>query len=154
MILFKTPQDWLQCLLRVALGVVIFPHGAQKLLGLFGGNGFAATTGYFSAQLGVPVWLTALVVATEFGGGLLLMVGFLGRVAALALVADMVGAIALVHWKNGFFCTSGGLEYPLLLGVVALVVVVRGSGAFSVDRALAGSPNLGRSPRTQSRFQP
>lgn len=154
MALFKTPQDWLQCLLRVALGLLIFPHGAQKLLGLFGGNGFTATTGYFSAQLGVPAWLTALVVVSEFAGGLLLVVGLLGRVAALAVIADMVGAIALVNFNSGFFWTNGGVEYPLLIIVVALAVVIRGSGAFSVDRVLAGPPDLGRAPRAQSRLQP
>ena len=139
MALFRTPRDWVQCLLRVALGALIFPHGAQKLFGLFGGGGYAATIGYFSAQLGVPAWLTTLVVISESVGGLLLIAGLLSRLAALALVADMVGAIALVNLKSGFFWTNGGVEYPLLVIVVALAVVIRGGGAFSVDRALTES---------------
>ena len=143
MSLFKTPLDWIQCLLRVALGVLIFPHGAQKLLGLFGGAGFAATTIYFSAQFGVPTWLTTFVVVTEFVGGLMLIIGLLGRVAALALITDMVGAVALVNFKSGFFWTNGGFEYPLLLIIVALAIVIRGSGAFSIDRALAQGAGKG-----------
>ena len=134
--LFASPRDRVQSLLRIALGVLIFPHGAQKL-GLFGGSGYAATTDFFSSQLGVPAWLTTLVVTAEFVGGLLLVVGLLSRLVALALVADMVGAATLVHLPNGFFWTDGGVEYLLLLMVVALAVAVRGSGAFSLDHVLA-----------------
>lgn len=154
MSLLKTPQDWLQCLLRLALGLLIFPHGAQKLLGMFGGSGFAATTGYFSTQLGVPAWLTTLVVVSEFVGGLLLVGGLFSRVAAALLIADMVGAMLLVNFKSGFFWTNGGVEYPLLLIVVALAIVIRGGGALSADRALAERQTGSEPSLSHSRLQP
>lgn len=135
--LMTTPNSPALAVVRLALGVVMFAHGAQKALGWFGGAGPSGTIGYFGESLGVPAVLTTLVIAAEFLGGLGLIVGALGRIAALGVIAVMVGAIALVHLPNGFFMSNGGFEFHILAIAMALAVLIRGSGAFSLDRALA-----------------
>jgi putative oxidoreductase len=146
MTILATPKDWTLTFLRVSLGLIMLPHGAQKLLGMFGGSGYAATLSFFESALGIPPWLTTLVILTEFFGSLLLIVGLLGRLAALALTANMVGAMLTVNLANGFFWTQGGVEFPLLIALVACVILVRGSGALSLDRALS----TGRAPARRS----
>jgi putative oxidoreductase len=130
---------------RVTLGLVMLPHGAQKALGWFGGEGLRATVEQMSQQ-GIPVALALTVVAGELLGSLALLVGLLGRVAAAAIALNMLGAIVLVHMSNGFFMNwtgtkSGeGFEYHLLAMGLALVVLIKGSGALSIDRALKHRP--------------
>lgn len=141
--LMRTEADRTQALLRVTLGVVMLPHGAQKLLGWFGGPGFDGTMGYFTGAMGLPWLLAFLVVVAEFFGALGLIVGLFGRVAALGIAGVMVGAIVTTHFAHGFFMnwagTQGGegFEYHLLALALALAVILRGSGAASLDRALA-----------------
>lgn len=142
--LVRTPNDGLQAFLRVALGVIIFPHGAQKLLGWFGGNGYAGTVGFFESQLGIPPVVSLLVILIEFFGGLMLIFGVFSRLAALGIIANMLGAMFLVHLPNGFFWTNGGVEIHLLIIAVALVVVLRGGGALSFDQALSERQAAGR----------
>ena len=141
--LIETPNDFVPTLSRVVLAGVMFPHGAQKVLGWFGGHGYAGTMGFFTGTMGLP-WLVAfLVIAIEFGGAILLALGLLGRFAALGVAAVMAGAVATVHAKFGFFMNwngnqpGEGFEYHLLAIALALVVVIRGSGALSLDRLLA-----------------
>jgi putative oxidoreductase len=140
--LLETPKSPALAVIRVALGVVMFAHGAQKALGWFGGPGPSGTIGFFDQALGVPAALTLLVIAAEFLGGLGLIVGALGRIAAAGVIAVMLGAVGLVHIENGFFMNwSGqqagqGVEYHVLVVAMAVAVLLRGSGAFSVDRAL------------------
>ena len=140
--LIATPNDYVLTLVRLVLAAVMFPHGAQKVLGWFGGYGFAGTMGFFTGKIGLPWPLALLVIAIEFGGSLLLALGLLGRGAALGIVAVMVGAVVTVHGQFGFFMDwnrnqpGEGFEYHLLAIALALVVVVRGSGAFSLDRLL------------------
>ena len=140
--LLDTPKSPALTVIRVALGVVMFAHGAQKALGWFGGNGPSGTIGFFDQALGVPAALTLLVIAAEFLGGLGLIVGALGRIAAAGVIAVMLGAIGLVHLENGFFMDwSGqqagqGIEFHLLVIAMAVAVALRGSGALSVDRVL------------------
>jgi putative oxidoreductase len=135
-----TPADPAATLARVALGAVILPHGAQKLLGWFGGYGFEGTMGYFTGSLGVPAAMALLVILAESLGALALVLGFAGRFMALGIAAVMSGAIFMAHAPNGFFMNwSGaqageGIEYHLLAIALALVVALRGSGAFSIDR--------------------
>jgi len=74
-------------------------------------------------------------VVVEFGGGLFIVFGFLTRLAAVLIIVEMIGAIVLVNWKNGFFWTKGGMEFPLTLIVIALVLVISGPSPFSIDRA-------------------
>jgi len=123
-------------LLRLTLGLILVPHGCQKLFGWFGGAGFEKFTENFDKAGWHPAafWV-ALVALTESVGGLLLAFGFLTRFAAAAIFIFMLNAMwATGH--RGFFWTKGGLEYSLLIGVVALVFLTKGGGRFSIDRAL------------------
>ena len=128
---------------RLFLAGVMFPHGAQKLLGWFGGGGFSATMQGMTG-MGLPAVIVFLVIVAEFFGSLGLITGFLTRVSALGITAVMLGAIASVHASNGFFMNwSGkqageGFEYHLLALGIALALLIRGGGLFSVDRALTG----------------
>ena len=123
-------------LLRVTLGLTLFPHGCQKLFGWFGGAGFEKFTGFFDKMGWHPAafWV-ALVALTEIVGGLLPAFGFLTRFAAAAILIFMINAIWATSAK-GFFWTQGGMEYSLLIGVVALVFLIKGAGRFSIDHAL------------------
>jgi putative oxidoreductase len=139
--LMQTEEDVGMLLVRLALGIVIFPHGAQKLLGWFGGQGFSATMQGMGQML--PSAIVFLVIVIEFFGSLGLIVGLLGRVAALGVLAVMLGAMFTVHLPNGFFMNwSGqqageGYEYHILAAGMALAILIRGSGSLSVDRALS-----------------
>ena len=140
--LVQTSDDHALALVRIVLGFVFFAHGAQKVLGWFGGNGFDATMGFFTHTMGIPAPLAVLAILAEFLGGIGLVVGLLSRVAALGIGVDMVVAVLLVHAPNGFFMNwygnqkGEGFEYHLLVIAMAFLVVVRGAGAWSVDRAL------------------
>lgn len=124
-------------LLRVTLGLTLFPHGCQKLFGWFGGMGFEKFTDVFDKMGWHPaVFWVALVGLTESVGGLLLAFGFLTRFAAAAVVIFMINACWATGHRGGFFWTAGGMEYSLLIGVVALVFLIKGAGRFSVDHAL------------------
>jgi putative oxidoreductase len=122
---------------RVTAGLLLLPHGAQKLFGALDGGGLAGT-GQFLESVGYhPGWLWALAIGlTEFVGGLFLAAGFLTRPAALAIFLFLANAV-LFHLPNGMFWMAGGFEYPLLWAVVALSFAVRGGGRYSVDAALA-----------------
>lgn len=140
--LFET-QDSLPLLVaRVALAVVFFPHGAQKVLGWWGGGGFSATLQAF-AQMGMPAALVVLIMAAEFLGAFGLLFGFVGRFCAFGIGCVMVGAVALVHGQHGFFMNwfgnqaGEGFEYHILALGLALAVLIGGSGKGSLDRALA-----------------
>ena len=140
--LMSTSNDVSFTILRLVLGVVYFAHGAQKMLGWFGGFGFHATMGFFT-HMGMPAAVAFLVICTEFFGGLGLIVGLLTRIAALGIAAEMIGAIFLVHLPNGFFMNwmgtqkGEGIEYHLLALATAAALLLRGAGAFSLDRALS-----------------
>lgn len=140
--LFATSNDLILTVLRVLLAVVFFPHGAQKLLGLFGGGGLHGTLALF-ARMGFPAFLGWLVIATEFFGPLALLFGFLTRVAALAIGVDMLMAVLLVHIHIGFFMNwtgrqkGEGFEFHLLALAIVIALLVRGAGALSVDRLIA-----------------
>lgn len=141
--LIGTSDDYGATLTRVVLGAVMFPHGAQKVLGWFGGYGFGPTLDAFTTQMGIPAPVALLVFAAEFLGGLALILGLLGRVAGFGVLAVMIGAVAMVHLPHGFFMNwSGaqggeGYEYHLLAAAMAGVVMIKGSGAFSIDRLLS-----------------
>lgn len=124
-------------MLRVATGLLLVPHGAQKLFGWFGGYGVAATGQFFESKLGLPASFALLAGLIEFFGGLALAAGFLTRPLA-ALVAGMMAVAAVkVHLPAGFFWTDGGFEYPLMWGIMALAFAFAGGGRYSVD-ALIG----------------
>jgi putative oxidoreductase len=140
--LMATSNDVALTTLRVVLGVVFFAHGAQKMLGWFGGYGFQGTMGFFE-HMGMPAPVAFLIICTEFFGGLGLIVGLLSRIAALGIGVEMIGAIFLVHLPNGFFMNwfgtqkGEGFEYHLLVIAGAAALLLRGSGAFSLDRSLS-----------------
>ncbi len=142
--LVSTPNDYTLTIVRLLLGVIFFAHGAQKMLGWFGGYGFHGTMGFFTQRLGIPAPLAFLAICAEFFGGLGLLVGLLSRVAALGIITNMLVAIATVHRANGFFMNwtgqqkGEGFEFHLLAIVLAIVVLIKGSGAVSIDRAIAG----------------
>jgi putative oxidoreductase len=123
-------------LLRLTMGLILVPHGCQKLFGWFGGLGFEKFTEIFDKIGWHPaVFWVALVALTESVGGLLLAFGFLTRFAAAAILIFMINAVWATSAK-GFFWAQGGMEYPILIGVVALVFLIKGGGRFSVDHAL------------------
>ena len=123
-------------LLRLTMGLILVPHGCQKLFGWFGGLGFEKFTDIFDKMGWHPaVFWVALVALTESVGGLLLAFGFLTRFAAAAILIFMLNAVWATSAK-GFFWAQGGMEYPILIGVVALVFLIKGAGRFSVDHAL------------------
>jgi putative oxidoreductase len=142
--LLRTDDSLPLMIVRLALGIVMLPHGAQKALGLFGGPGYAGTMAMFTSQ-GMPAALAFLVILGESAGSLGLIVGFLSRIAAFGISCIMLGAIAMVHLPNGFFMNwSGkqageGFEYHILALGVALAVLVGGGGKSSVDRAIVES---------------
>src|SRR5437867_12631366 len=130
-------------ILRLVLGVVFFAHGAQKLLGWFGGPGFSGTMGFFTGMMHIPAPLAFLAIAAEFFGGLGLILGFLTRIAAFGITVNMLVAIAAVHGPFGFFMNwtgtqkGEGIEYHLLVLAITALLMMRGAGAFSIDHAIA-----------------
>ena len=138
----STTDDFAITILRLAMGVVFFAHGAQKMLGWFGGYGFSGTMGFFTHQMGIPAPLAFLAICAEFFGGLGLLVGLLGRIAAFGIMCNMLVAIAMVHRFNGLFMNwagnqkGEGFEYHLLAIAIGLLILFKGSGAMSVDRLL------------------
>jgi putative oxidoreductase len=127
---------------RLGLGCVMFAHGAQKMLGWFGGNGFEKTLTGFEHQ-GIPMVFALLAILAEFCGGLGLILGFLSRIAAFGVACNMTVAIVKVHLHNGFFMNwSGskpgeGFEYHILAIGMALAIMIGGAGAMSIDRVLS-----------------
>ena len=139
--LIHTDESLTGLLARLTLGFVILPHGLQKLLGLFGGYGFTATMNALTGG-GMP-WIVAfLVILGESFGALGLIFGFISRFAAFGITLIMLGAIFLAHLSNGFFMNwygqqpGEGFEYHLLAIGLGLIVLLRGAGRWSVDRAL------------------
>jgi putative oxidoreductase len=143
--LLATSDDWTLTLLRLVMGVIFFAHGAQKTFGWFGGYGFSGTLGFFTQMMHIPALFAFLAICAEFLGGVGLILGALGRIAAFGITCNMVVAILMVHHHFGLFMNwSGqqkgeGFEYHLLAIAIAVVLMARGSGAFSVDRALTSA---------------
>jgi putative oxidoreductase len=144
--LLKTSGSVVDMLLRLTLAAVFFPHGAQKVLGWFGGHGLVATYGAFTQKMGIPGFLAALVFAAEFLGPIGLFFGFLTRVAAFGIFCVMAVAAWTVHSQVGFFMNwagkypagKEGFEFHLLALALCLAVMARGAGALSIDGAIAG----------------
>lgn len=125
----------------------MFPHGAQKVLGWFGGPGFAGVVGMFHQTLHIPMPIAVLDPIAEFFGALALIIGLLSRVAAFGILCVMLGAVSLVHYHNGFLMNwtgkqhGEGYEFHLLMMALCLIVIVKGGGAWSADRALTAGAN-------------
>lgn len=141
--LVKTPDSFAPLIARLTLGLVMFPHGAQKALGWFGGYGYTGTMGFFTQTMHIPAPLAFLAIAAEFAGSIGLIVGCLSRIAAFGIAANMVVAILTVHAANGFLMNwegsqkGEGFEYHLLAIGLALIVIFYGAGKASLDAFLA-----------------
>ncbi len=141
--LVRTNEDYALTIARLVLGVLFFVHGDQLMLGWFGGYGLSGSMEFFTHNLGIPAPFAFLAICAEFFGGLMLIVGLLGRIAALSLICTMVVAVAKVHWQFGLFMNwfgtqkGEGFEYHLLAIALGVVIALRGSGALSLDRLLA-----------------
>lgn len=133
-----TDGDILPLIARLTLGLVILPHGAQKLLGWFGGYGFSGTMEAMTG-MGLPAVAVFLVIMAESFGALGLILGFLTRLGAFGVGMVMLGATLMVHLQNGFFMNwygqqkGEGFEYHLLAMGLALILLIRGGGKYSVD---------------------
>ena len=142
--LFATRPDWTGPLLRLALGGVMWAHGAQKLLGWFGGYGFSGTMKFFTDAVHLPWLLGLLVIVIEFFGALNVLVGLASRLWAALLAVLTLGIVSTSHLQNGFFMNwfgnqkGEGYEYFLLVLGLAGALLVNGSGRFSVDGLLQG----------------
>jgi len=139
--LLGTDANVVGLILRYTLAVVMFPHGAQKVLGWFDGQGFKPTVQFFTSA-GIPPLLALLAIAAEFLGPLGLAVGLLTRVAAFGIFCVMLVAIITTHRRHGLFMNwygnqkGEGFEYHLLALGIALALIIMGGGAWSLDRAL------------------
>ena len=141
-LLFKTNTSTAPLIARLTLGIVMFPHGAQKMLGWFGGYGFSGTMNFFTGTMHIPAVFALLAIMAEFAGSLALVAGLLSRVAAFGIASVMTVAILTSHAANGFFMNwygnqkGEGFEYHLLAIGLALVVLIHGAGKASLDGAL------------------
>lgn len=132
-------NDVSACILRITLGVIFFPHGAQKLFGWFGGPGFEQTVGYFITQFGVLPVITLLVVLAESLGAIALILGLYSRVMAAGIGLVMLGAMFTAHIQNGFFMNwtgqqaGEGIEFHLLALGICIAILIKGSGKWSID---------------------
>jgi putative oxidoreductase len=140
--LVATDDSTATSILRLVLGVVFFAHGAQKMLGWFEGFGFSGTMDFFTKMMHIPAPLAFLAIAAEFFGGIGLILGFLTRVGAFGIGMNMLVAVAMVHRNFGFFMNwtgaqkGEGFEYHLLVLAMAAFLMIKGAGAFSLDRVL------------------
>jgi putative oxidoreductase len=145
--LVATDNDTATAILRLALGVSFFAHGAQKMLGFFGGYGFTGTMGFFTGLLHIPAPFAFLAIAAEFFGSLGLIFGLLTRVASFGIFCNMVVAVVMVHHQFGFFMNwtgvqkGEGFEFHILVMGAAVLLMIRGAGAASVDRLLSSPTN-------------
>lgn len=147
--LLRTGSDLSAFLLRIALGTVLFPHGAQNALGWFGGEGLEPTLQYFHYSLGIPLAVGIGAIAVQLLGAICLLVGFLTRVTAFLIAVEMAVAVYLVHLKYGFFMNwtgqnnGEGFEYHLLAIGICLALMLRGGGLWSIDGVIVRRTNKG-----------
>lgn len=147
--LFQTNDDVALLVLRVLLGLVFFAHGMQKLTTMFGGFGFEGTMGFFTGKMGIPVIFAFLAIMAEGLGWAGLITGLLTRIAAFGITVNMIVAVYMIHWHNGFFMNwfgamtsegkpvGEGFEFHLLVIAIGIALMIRGGGKWSVDKAIA-----------------
>lgn len=140
--LFQTENDTAMFIIRVLLGIVYFPHGMQKMIGWFGGPGFSGAMDMFTHQMGIPALFAFLAIMAEGLGSLGLISGFLTRIAALGIGVEMTVAVLMVHLPNGFFMNwlgnqkGEGIEFHILVFALALALILKGGGRWSIDRLI------------------
>lgn len=142
--LYFTDDNVAGLIARIALGIVILPHGLQKLLGMFGGGGFSSTVEFFVSS-GIPAFIAFLIIVAESLGALALIVGLMARFSAAAISLIMFAAIFMVHAKHGFFMNwfgnqqGEGFEYHILAIGLGLIVAFVGAGKASIDLVISKS---------------
>lgn len=136
-------QNWVPVFARVAIFLAIFPHGAQKLLGWFGGPGYSGAMGFLTSGAGLPTIIAFLVIIFEFFGPLFLLLGLFTRIAAAAVIINFLGVVLTVIIHNGYFMNwsseagkGEGLEYFFLLFALLIILCITGGGKASIDAAL------------------
>jgi putative oxidoreductase len=151
--LFETdPNNWSAFIARLTLGIVVFPHGAQKLFGWFGGYGFDGTMGFLTSQASLPYIIALLVILIETFAALFVFIGFATRIAAFAILANFMGVVFKVHAANGFFMNwagaqkGEGVEYFFLLFGLAIILLITGGGKLSIDAFLTKRQRLSIAP--------
>jgi len=147
--LIQTNDDAAAMVLRLALGIVFYFHGMQKLTTMYGGYGFAGTMGFFTTKMGIPAFFAFLAIMAEGLGWAGLIAGLLTRVAAFGITVNMIVAVYMIHWQNGIFMNwfgmmtkegrpvGEGFEYHLLAIAIGIALIIKGGGALSIDRALS-----------------
>ena len=140
--IFQTNESNATTIIRIVLGVILFPHGAQKMLGWFGGYGFDGTMSFLTGTAGLPWIMAFLVIAIEFFGAISLIVGFATRIVAVGIISLFAGIVFTSHLQNGFFMNwagnlkGEGYEYHLLIIGMAIALLVSGGGKWSIDYVL------------------
>jgi putative oxidoreductase len=140
--ILNTDNSWASLVLRLSLGGVVWMHGAQKLLGLYGGYGFSGTMDFFTKTMGLPWIIALLVILGEFFGGIGLVLGFGTRFFAVYVGIILLFAMILVHWENGFFMNwfgnqkGEGIEFFVLFLSMTIALSLNGGGKFSLDSLL------------------
>ncbi len=138
--LVKTSSNWAMPLIRLALGTIMFAHGAQKVFGWWGGPGFNQWINQptpFQEMRPSWLWMGAAALS-ELVGGTMVIIGLYTRIGAFLISCVMLTAILGVHWKSGFFINAGGFEYPLALLGMAAALLIHGGGSASIDSQMAG----------------
>jgi putative oxidoreductase len=141
--ILATDPSWVPTLARIILGVIFFAHGSQKVFGWFGGPGLRQTLRTLTQFVGLPSIVALAAVGAELVGGAALVLGFFGRISALGIAVNMLAAILMVHGRFGLFMNwfgdrkGHGIEYHLLAIALAIVIIAKGSGAFSLDLLLS-----------------
>jgi putative oxidoreductase len=141
--ILATDSDWVPTLVRIILGIIFFAHGSQKVFGWFGGPGLRQTLRTMTELVGLPAIVALAAVGAEFVGGVALILGFLARISALGIAVNMLAAIFMVHGNYGLFINwfgdrkGHGIEYHLLAIALAIVIIAKGAGAFSLDGLLS-----------------
>jgi len=138
--IFNTTNDWTGLVTRLSIGLILFPHGAQQMLGIFGGYGFTGTMGFLTSTLHLPPLIAFMVITIEFLGSICLITGFASRVWSIAIVVIFIGTIFTAHIDNGFFMNwygtqkGEGFEYALLVIGLSIATLINGSGKYSIDQ--------------------
>ena len=141
--IFGTSNDWTGLVTRITIGLILFPHGAQKLFGWFGGYGFTGTMAFFTGKMHLPWLIGFLVIIIESIGTLMLIAGFAGRIWSALIGILMMGILLTSHLDNGFFMNwfgnqkGEGYEFDLLLIGLSVATLINGSGKFSIDQRIA-----------------
>ena len=140
--IFNTNNDWTGFVTRLSIGLILFPHGAQQMLGLFGGYGFSGTMSFLTDTMHLPWLIAFLVITIEFFGSISLVTGFASRLWSIAMAVIFIGTIFTAHIGNGFFMNwygtqkGEGFEYALLIVGLSIATVINGSGKYSIDNVI------------------